>query len=177
MTICKSDDTEFFLIKMLRLFSRPYNMFMSRCTNGRLSNLIDVLEMNNISSCWIRSCTSGLLNLGIVRVLLKNTSISSIMDSLAKPKLITAWKNGSMANEFEELFDSDTCRKSPKHTSYGKTGMLFSNTSMVFCSYYVAIVSTFFMMLCFLLTSMLALRSSSLRMSAWLIITILIYNS
>jgi hypothetical protein len=116
MTICSSDDSEFFLIKMLRLFSRPYSIFIRRCTNGKLSNLIEVLEISSISNCCIRNCISGLLNLGIVRVLLKNTSISSIIGLLAKPKLIIDWKKGNMASVFDELFDSATCRKRPKHT-------------------------------------------------------------
>lgn len=56
-------------------------------------------------------------NLGRGRDLVRNVNISSIMGWLAKPRLMMAWKKGSMARQLEELPESQICLNRLKQTS------------------------------------------------------------
>ena len=80
-------------------------------------------ETRSAKIAWSLVSFSMFWNLGIDFVTWRSVNISLDISALANPKLMIFWKNEK--NEIDALREaaSEICLKSPKQTSYGKTGI------------------------------------------------------
>jgi hypothetical protein len=93
-------------------------------------------------------------------------NISSINFAFPNPKLIIVCTNGKIEIHEDDDPESPNTLSSDEHTSYGKTGILVSNTSISFCIYFLNVVYFFDI-------AGRILLSSSLRSYEWFIILII----
>lgn len=121
---------------MYLLFSRLNTIFTRLWVKVSCYKSMLVFETKIANICWILDSFYNDWNFGIYFIWVSNVRISRDMSEFEKPKFMMLYRNGRKAIEELKLPVSLICLKSPKQTSYGKTGICsLSKTSEVLSTY------------------------------------------